>query len=137
MDAFKSPFNNNSSATGSASQSAKAGSAAAAAVVGCQRSPSPSPASAPAVSGYWTAVFDYDASAEDELSLRKGDWVEVLSKDSLVSGDEGWWTGKIEERVGIFPSNYVSSGQGISDQLRVKAKDEYAGCPALPLLHRE
>ncbi|MGH0131536.1 UNVERIFIED_CONTAM: hypothetical protein FKN15_046693 [Acipenser sinensis] len=135
MDAFKSPFNNNSSATGSASQSAKAGSAAAAAVVGCQRSPSPSPASAPAVSGYWTAVFDYDASAEDELSLRKGDCVEVLSKDSLVSGDEGWWTGKIEERVGIFPSNYVSSGQGISDQLRVKAVDEYAGCPALPLLH--
>ncbi|XP_033896944.3 mitogen-activated protein kinase kinase kinase 9-like [Acipenser ruthenus] len=144
MDAFKSPFNNNSSATGSASQSAKAGSAAeaAAAVVGCQRSPSiapaapaPSPASAPAVSGYWTAVFDYDASAEDELSLRKGDWVEVLSKDSLVSGDEGWWTGKIEERVGIFPSNYVSSGQGISDQLRGKAVDEYAGCPALPFLH--
>ncbi|MGH0132471.1 UNVERIFIED_CONTAM: hypothetical protein FKN15_049157 [Acipenser sinensis] len=135
MDAFKSPFNNNSSATGSASQSAKAGSAAAAAVVGCQRSPSPSPASAPAVSGYWTAVFDYDASAEDELSLRKGDCVEVLSKDSLVSGDEGWWTGKIEERVGIFPSNYVSSGQGISDQLSGKAVDEYAGCPALPLLH--
>ncbi|XP_058843283.1 mitogen-activated protein kinase kinase kinase 9-like isoform X2 [Acipenser ruthenus] len=144
MDAFKSPFNNNSSATGSASQSAKAGSAAeaAAAAVGCQRSPSiapaapaPSPASAPAVSGYWTAVFDYDASAEDELSLRKGDWVEVLSKDSLVSGDEGWWTGKIEERVGIFPSNYVSSGQGISDQLRGKAVDEYAGCPALPFLH--
>uniref|UniRef100_A0A671QFM3 mitogen-activated protein kinase kinase kinase n=1 Tax=Sinocyclocheilus anshuiensis TaxID=1608454 RepID=A0A671QFM3_9TELE len=57
-------------------------------------------------SGYWTAVFDYEATAEDELSLRKGDRVEVLSKDSLVSGDEGWWTGIIEDRVGIFPSNY-------------------------------
>uniref|UniRef100_A0A4W4DP89 Mitogen-activated protein kinase kinase kinase n=1 Tax=Electrophorus electricus TaxID=8005 RepID=A0A4W4DP89_ELEEL len=63
-----------------------------------------------ATAGFWTAVFDYDANSEDELSLRKGDRVEVLSKDSLVSGDEGWWTGMIEDRVGIFPSNYVSSG---------------------------
>ncbi|CAB1330502.1 unnamed protein product, partial [Coregonus sp. 'balchen'] len=53
----------------------------------------------PDLSGYWTAVFDYDAGAEDELSLRKGDLVEVLSKDSLVSGDEGWWTGLIEDRI--------------------------------------
>uniref|UniRef100_UPI00398F149F mitogen-activated protein kinase kinase kinase 9 n=1 Tax=Pristiophorus japonicus TaxID=55135 RepID=UPI00398F149F len=58
---------------------------------------------------YWTAVFDYEASAEDELSLRQGDVVEVLSKDSKVSGDEGWWTGKIHDQVGIFPSNYVTS----------------------------
>uniref|UniRef100_A0A8C6UUN7 mitogen-activated protein kinase kinase kinase n=1 Tax=Neogobius melanostomus TaxID=47308 RepID=A0A8C6UUN7_9GOBI len=59
----------------------------------------------------WTAVFDYEATAEDELSLRRGDVVEVLSKDSLVSGDEGWWTGMIADRVGIFPSNYVSVGK--------------------------
>ncbi|KPP68901.1 mitogen-activated protein kinase kinase kinase MLK4-like [Scleropages formosus] len=56
----------------------------------------------------WTAVFDYEASGEDELSLRRGDVVEVLSKDVAISGDEGWWTGKINRRVGIFPSNYVS-----------------------------
>ncbi|XP_056326772.1 mitogen-activated protein kinase kinase kinase 21 isoform X2 [Danio aesculapii] len=56
----------------------------------------------------WTAVFDYEASGEDELSLRRGDVVEVLSKDAAISGDEGWWTGKINHRVGIFPSNYVT-----------------------------
>ncbi|XP_056113142.1 mitogen-activated protein kinase kinase kinase 21 [Rhinichthys klamathensis goyatoka] len=56
----------------------------------------------------WTAVFDYEASGEDELSLRRGDVVEVLSKDAAISGDEGWWTGKIKRRVGIFPSNYVT-----------------------------
>ncbi|XP_041106730.1 mitogen-activated protein kinase kinase kinase 21-like isoform X2 [Polyodon spathula] len=56
----------------------------------------------------WTAVFDYEASGEDELSLRRGDVVEVLSKDASISGDEGWWTGKINHRVGIFPSNYVT-----------------------------
>uniref|UniRef100_A0A8C5DRZ1 Mitogen-activated protein kinase kinase kinase n=1 Tax=Gouania willdenowi TaxID=441366 RepID=A0A8C5DRZ1_GOUWI len=63
----------------------------------------------PAQRGFWTAVFDYEATAEDELSLRRGELVEVLSKDSLVSGDEGWWTGMIADRVGIFPSNYVTA----------------------------
>ncbi|XP_055496801.1 mitogen-activated protein kinase kinase kinase 9 [Leucoraja erinacea] len=63
----------------------------------------------PTANLYWTAVFEYEASAEDELSLRKGDVVEVLSKDSKVSGDEGWWTGKINDQVGIFPSNYVTN----------------------------
>uniref|UniRef100_A0A4W3HKD2 Mitogen-activated protein kinase kinase kinase n=1 Tax=Callorhinchus milii TaxID=7868 RepID=A0A4W3HKD2_CALMI len=56
----------------------------------------------------WTAVYDYEASAEDELSLRRGDAVEVLSKDWTVSGDEGWWTGRVRRRVGIFPANYVA-----------------------------
>jgi mitogen-activated protein kinase kinase kinase 11 len=34
--------------------------------------------------------------------------VEVLSLDSEISGDEGWWAGKVNNKVGIFPSNYVS-----------------------------
>ncbi|KAG8448752.1 hypothetical protein GDO86_015715 [Hymenochirus boettgeri] len=57
----------------------------------------------------WMAVFDYEATAEEELTLRRGDLVEILSMDSTVSGDEGWWTGKIKDKVGIFPSNYVVS----------------------------
>ncbi len=48
------------------------------------------------------------ATADEELTLRRGDLLEVLSKDSKVSGDEGWWTGKIQDKVGIFPSNYVT-----------------------------
>ncbi|KAJ7988751.1 hypothetical protein DPEC_G00312470 [Dallia pectoralis] len=90
-------------------------------VIGDVRGNDPAPAGGPgeqSLSGYWTAVFDYDAGAEDELSLRKGDLVEVLSRDSLVSGDEGWWTGMIEDRVGIFPSNYVSIGNGFSEKMR-------------------
>ncbi|KAF5308833.1 hypothetical protein FQR65_LT00533 [Abscondita terminalis] len=55
----------------------------------------------------WTALYDYDAQGEDELSLRKGQIVEVLSEDAKISGDEGWWTGKIGDKVGIFPSNFV------------------------------
>ncbi|XP_043538596.1 mitogen-activated protein kinase kinase kinase 11-like isoform X2 [Chiloscyllium plagiosum] len=56
----------------------------------------------------WTALFDYEAHGKDELTLRKGDLVEVLSRDSAISGDEGWWAGKLRNQVGIFPANYVS-----------------------------
>lgn len=55
----------------------------------------------------WTVFYDYDAQGEDELTLRKGDVVEVLSKDAKISGDEGWWTGKIGDKVGIFPANFL------------------------------
>ncbi|XP_076252748.1 mitogen-activated protein kinase kinase kinase 10-like isoform X1 [Rhynchophorus ferrugineus] len=54
-----------------------------------------------------TALYDYEAQGEDELSLRKCQIVEVLSKDAKISGDEGWWTGKIGKKVGIFPANFV------------------------------
>ncbi|KAM9787797.1 mitogen-activated protein kinase kinase kinase 9 [Syngnathus typhle] len=75
-----------------------------------------------APAGRWTAVFDYEATADDELSLRRGDLVEVLSKDSLVSGDEGWWTGVVADRVGIFPCNYVS--RGVPEERRAASSQE-------------
>jgi len=53
-------------------------------------------------------IFDYDATRDDELTLRRGTFVQVLSRDSRISGDDGWWTGCIEDRVGIFPSTYVA-----------------------------
>ncbi|XP_051946324.1 mitogen-activated protein kinase kinase kinase 9-like [Xyrauchen texanus] len=83
-------------------------------------------ATTPSGAGCWTAVFDYDATA-------KGDRVEVLSKDSLVSGDEGWWTGMIEDRVGIFSSNYVCSDNGITEKIR-DTPVEYAD-HSVPQLH--
>uniref|UniRef100_A0A182QBG0 mitogen-activated protein kinase kinase kinase n=1 Tax=Anopheles farauti TaxID=69004 RepID=A0A182QBG0_9DIPT len=61
------------------------------------------------MSPLWTARYDYQAQGDDELSLRVGQIVYVLSTDSSISGDEGWWTGKIGDRVGIFPSNFVTN----------------------------
>ena len=55
----------------------------------------------------YTVFYDYEAQDEDELPLRKGDLVEVLSKDAKISGDEGWWIGKIRGKVGIFPANFL------------------------------
>uniref|UniRef100_A0A673THU3 Mitogen-activated protein kinase kinase kinase n=1 Tax=Suricata suricatta TaxID=37032 RepID=A0A673THU3_SURSU len=72
---------------------------------------------------YWTAVFEYEAAGEDELTLRLGDVVEVLSKDSQVSGDEGWWTGQLNQRVGIFPSNYVTPRSAFSSRCQHGGED--------------
>ncbi|XP_040590322.1 mitogen-activated protein kinase kinase kinase 10 isoform X2 [Mesocricetus auratus] len=64
---------------------------------------------APPAGPVWTAVFDYEAVGDEELTLRRGDRVQVLSQDCAVSGDEGWWTGQLPSgRVGVFPSNYVA-----------------------------
>uniref|UniRef100_A0A8D2CTS1 mitogen-activated protein kinase kinase kinase n=1 Tax=Sciurus vulgaris TaxID=55149 RepID=A0A8D2CTS1_SCIVU len=56
----------------------------------------------------WVALYDYEARGEDELNLRRGQLVEVLSQDAAVSGDEGWWAGQVQRRLGIFPDNYVA-----------------------------
>ncbi|ELU16304.1 hypothetical protein CAPTEDRAFT_32270, partial [Capitella teleta] len=56
----------------------------------------------------WTAIFDYEANAEEELTLRRGTQIKVLSKDARISGDDGWWTGEVNNKVGIFPSSYVA-----------------------------
>ncbi|XP_017064378.1 uncharacterized protein LOC108103421 isoform X3 [Drosophila eugracilis] len=56
----------------------------------------------------WTALYDYEAQGEDELTLRRGEIVVVLSTDSEVSGDVDWWTGKIGDKVGVFPKDFVT-----------------------------
>ena len=61
-----------------------------------------------AAKSLWTAIYDYDAQGEDELRLVKGDVIEVLSRDYKISGDEGWWTGKCNDKVGVFPCNFVA-----------------------------
>ncbi|XP_022657512.1 tyrosine-protein kinase sid-3-like isoform X3 [Varroa destructor] len=52
-------------------------------------------------------LYDYEGAVDDELTLVRGGIIEVLSDDPRVSGDEGWWTGKVDGKVGIFPLNYV------------------------------
>uniref|UniRef100_A0A8C1J6S2 Vav 2 guanine nucleotide exchange factor n=1 Tax=Cyprinus carpio TaxID=7962 RepID=A0A8C1J6S2_CYPCA len=55
---------------------------------------------------HFTAVARYNFAARDmrELSLREGDIVKIYSK---IGGDQGWWKGEANGRIGWFPSTYV------------------------------
>ncbi|CAF2633577.1 unnamed protein product [Rotaria sp. Silwood2] len=61
--------------------------------------------------GILRVIYDYTGKEEDELTLKRGSVVEVLSKDEKISGSKGWWTGRLvdSESVGIFPANFVAS----------------------------
>lgn len=76
------------------------------------RKPKPNPyipiSPGPNPKNMFNAIYEYEAQGEDELTLRKGDTIEVLSKDYKISGDEGWWTGKCNGKVGVFPCNFVA-----------------------------
>ncbi|KAL0832671.1 hypothetical protein ABMA28_000860 [Loxostege sticticalis] len=54
------------------------------------------------VQGRCRAVFSYQPANPDELPLCVGDVLEVLGEV-----EEGWWQGRRQGRVGVFPSNFV------------------------------
>lgn len=47
------------------------------------------------------ALYDYVAEQDDELSLTKGEVIEVVT----MEGE--WWLGFVGDTHGTFPSNYV------------------------------
>nr|CBN82174.1 SH3 domain-containing kinase-binding protein 1 [Dicentrarchus labrax] len=49
-------------------------------------------------------LFPYEAQNEDELSVKEGDIVNIITKDCA---DAGWWMGEIGGRQGVFPDNFV------------------------------
>lgn len=60
-------------------------------------------ASAPGVGGATaTALYDYDAQEENEISFREG---EVITEIEMVADD--WWQGSVNGQNGLFPANYV------------------------------
>nr|CAI5866508.1 unnamed protein product [Callosobruchus analis] len=48
--------------------------------------------------------FPYKAQNEDELNLKEGDIITLVSKESQ---DQGWWRGELNGKVGVFPDNFV------------------------------
>ncbi|CAL1276522.1 unnamed protein product [Larinioides sclopetarius] len=49
-------------------------------------------------------IFPYEAQNEDELNLKEGDIITVLSKEIE---DKGWWRGELNNKIGVFPDNFV------------------------------
>jgi amphiphysin len=50
-----------------------------------------------------TALFDYEAQAEGDLSFTTGEVIEIVSK---TDNTNEWWIGKIGVRQGQFPGSY-------------------------------
>ncbi|XP_065226196.1 intersectin-2 isoform X2 [Planococcus citri] len=50
---------------------------------------------------YYTAIYPYQSTEPDDLCFEQNDLIKVIKKD----GD--WWTGVLNGRTGVFPSNYV------------------------------
>ncbi|VDP55825.1 unnamed protein product [Schistosoma mattheei] len=49
------------------------------------------------------ARFDFETKGAGELSLHRGDVIEVINRN-----DENWWRGRTSDgRCGLFPSNFV------------------------------
>ncbi|XP_059183035.1 SH3 domain-containing kinase-binding protein 1 [Centropristis striata] len=49
-------------------------------------------------------LFPYEAQNEDELSLKEGEIINIITKECA---DAGWWKGEIGGRQGVFPDNFV------------------------------
>lgn len=49
-------------------------------------------------------LFDYEAQNEDELTIKTGETITIISKDNE---DAGWWKGELNGRTALFPDNFV------------------------------
>ena len=65
--------------------------------------PSPPSKSESAVAGQYQVLYDFQANADDELTIVAGDIINVLRDGD----DEGWFFGSFNGNEGIFPSSYV------------------------------
>jgi nostrin len=55
-----------------------------------------------AVIGRCKALYSYTPKLYDELELEPGDIIEIHTKQ-----EDGWWLGKLNNNIGIFPATYV------------------------------
>ncbi|KFH45260.1 Reduced viability upon starvation protein-like protein [Hapsidospora chrysogenum ATCC 11550] len=54
-----------------------------------------------------TALYDFAAQADGDLSFSAGDVIEIVQR---TQNENEWWTGKLRGKQGQFPGNYVRLG---------------------------
>ncbi|KAF2149408.1 DUF500-domain-containing protein [Myriangium duriaei CBS 260.36] len=54
--------------------------------------------------GQAVAKFNFDPDQPGDLGFKKGDVITIVKKTDNAAD---WWTGRIGDREGVFPSNYV------------------------------
>jgi len=92
---------------GSASSSTPASPSLGAAIAAKKKPPPPKPkpnrlSGIPAAETV-TALYDYEAQAEGDLSFTTGEVIEIVSR---TQNENEWWSGKIGARQGQFPGDY-------------------------------
>lgn len=65
-------------------------------------------------------LFSYEPCNEDELRLVPNDIIEYLGEV-----EEGWWRGRLKDKIGVFPSNFVFPTTEDSELIRSKDKKEF------------
>ncbi|XP_063160163.1 SH3 and cysteine-rich domain-containing protein isoform X2 [Candoia aspera] len=68
----------------------------------------------------YVALYKFVPQEHEDLEMRPGDRVTLL-EDS----NEDWWKGKIEDRIGFFPANFV---QRLQDEKVFKCIRTFIGC---------
>lgn len=48
------------------------------------------------------ALYDYTAQEADELTFKENDIITLISKK-----EDGWWTGTLDGKKGVFPANVI------------------------------
>jgi len=52
------------------------------------------------------AKFTFDGEQPGDLSFKKGEIITIIKR---TENETDWWTGKVGDKEGIFPSNYVET----------------------------
>ena len=74
-----------------------------------------------------TVIGDYVGVYKEELTLRMGEKIEIISKDTQISRNIGWWTGRNNKgQIGIFPAACVCTETLPSNVLEPTKNTEYS-----------
>nr|XP_032291429.1 protein nervous wreck isoform X6 [Drosophila virilis] len=77
------------------------------------------------------ALYDYDATAEDELTFEEGDKIKIITK-TAHGVDDGWWEGELDGKFGNFPSLVVEECDEMGEPLSEGVDDESPPPTAAP-----
>jgi len=70
-------------------------------------------------------MFNYEAKQEDELDLRVGDMI-----TRVVKRKGGWWHGKLRDKEGVFPENFVRTLPTSKDKVLLRSNQKFkVKCP--------
>jgi hypothetical protein len=75
---------------------------------------------------YVKAIYSYDehkGGRAGDLFFRKGDEIRVTERPD---DNDGWWTGTLNGKQGIFPKNYVTHADDVGAEIEGDATGRYS-----------